>query len=168
MAVLPFSPRPGIPMRKSDRSLRCAALSCLFLFFSMGASAATPVAKLDATLRLFAEQPQAAVRAYADLLPGGDLLKVAQARLLPVTLRIADESNLEDAVASIRAQGAVVRSRSGPILTADVPIDALVSIAALAAVTQIEASRAVPLRLNVSVAAVHHRAPGCCSRATWR
>ncbi len=116
--------------------------------------AAAVVRKLDAPLRLFVEQPDTALRLYAERVEvHRGLRKSASTGRLTVLIRIAEPVDEAQVTLALQGAGADVRGRLGPIVTADVPIVALRSLAALDVVVSIELAQPVTSRLNVSVAA---------------
>jgi subtilisin family serine protease len=108
--------------------------------------------KLDAPLRLFATQPDTGVQIYRERVqaPAG-VHKSASTGRLSVLIRLADNVDEAAAMAALRNAGANVRSQLGPIVTADIPVVAVQSIAALDVVASIELARPLKSRLNVSV-----------------
>ena len=123
-----------------------------------GSASALTYTTLDAPLSLFAKQPETALKLYAGHASvssgvSGAMLKSSASTRLSVLIRIADESAADDAIAAIAATGTTVRSRLGPILTADVPLAALNELANLDSIMLVELSRPMPSRLNFSVPA---------------
>jgi len=110
--------------------------------------------KLDAPLRLFALQPDTGVRMYSERvrIPAG-VHKSASTGRLSVLIRLAENVDEVAAMTALRDAGANVHAQLGPIVTADIPVLAVQSIAALDAVASIELARPVKSRLNVSVPA---------------
>ena len=115
--------------------------------------AATP-SKLDAALNLFAGQPAVAHKIYQERVQTAHgLEKASGGGRLSVLIRIDEMADLGSTLAALRAEGAILHSQLGPILTADVPIASVGALSDLDAVTLIELARPIPARLNVSVPA---------------
>lgn len=142
---------------RNIRRIRTFAIALATLFTGF-AWAAEPIrytvldTKLDAPLHAFAVAPETALSFFGEHVKFAAGAKgTAAAAVVPVLIRLGDGADEAATLAALRAAGAQVHSRLGPIATAEVPVAALGELAALEGIASMELARTMVPKLNVSV-----------------
>jgi len=117
-------------------------LAFLALAVALPGMAAHGAQKMDARLQRMVQDPAHLHR---------EILQQKRGPLLTVDAIVrVGHGGLEE----LRREGAMIRSVTGNIVTADLPAGSIARIAALPGVDYIEAGRAIPLRLNASIPSI--------------